>query len=310
MKTGTVVRAHLFRERFDVMIAVIAPFIIMLESGYGNAWAFAGGQSLLTGTGLIALARGIFLEGLIFAMFKLVRLFISKNNIGFYVLALVPAVIGFVGMVVSAGCNLGFVNHSGEMAWVVKTVSQYMPDFLVVVFKLGLGLLFPIAVGAFALFDLSHLVEEMFTSSNLEDRSMIVERAEQHRSMFLKSQKKAAKTAQQHYDAACAADVDNIVKAVKSGNLSFGMDELKKEKTEKHKVGVQKIIPAQQPSLPAPSARPGLPGEFQQPRVVNAAPSQFQPLQNMTSQNVVFPSPQSMPGKPQWQAMANNQQKQ
>ena len=40
LKTGTVVRAHLFRERFDVMIAVIAPFIIMLESGYGNAWAF------------------------------------------------------------------------------------------------------------------------------------------------------------------------------------------------------------------------------------------------------------------------------
>src|SRR2546421_11408848 len=84
MNIRTVVRAHLMRERVDVLIAVLAPLVLMLESGYACGWVFADGH--LSPTDLntyLALGRGIFLEGLIFAMFKLVRVFLSRGSRSF-----------------------------------------------------------------------------------------------------------------------------------------------------------------------------------------------------------------------------------
>src|SRR5438046_3016255 len=69
MNIRTVVRAHLMRERVDVLIAVLAPLVLMLESGYACGWVFANGElSLNNPNTYLALGRGIFLEGLIFAM--------------------------------------------------------------------------------------------------------------------------------------------------------------------------------------------------------------------------------------------------
>jgi hypothetical protein len=106
MNIRTVVHAHLTRERLDVLIAVLAPLVLMLESGYACGWVFANGDLTLTNPNTyLALGRGIFLEGLIFAMFKLVRVFLLKGGRGL-LLAALPFLIGTVGMIVSAGCNL------------------------------------------------------------------------------------------------------------------------------------------------------------------------------------------------------------
>jgi len=147
----------------------------MLESGYACGWVFANGDlSLNNPNTYLALGRGIFLEGLIFAMFKLVRVFALKGGRGL-VLSVLPFLIGVVGMIVSAGCNLGWVNRSGEMTSVTAMVGQFMPALLVSVFKIGLGLLFPLAVGAFALFDVTHLVEDILKSSHLDNRAVKVQ---------------------------------------------------------------------------------------------------------------------------------------
>src|SRR5439155_18793167 len=83
MNIRTVVHAHLTRERIDVLIAVLAPLVLMLESGYACGWVFANGDLSFTNLNTyLALGRGIFLEGLIFAMFKLVRVFALKGGRG------------------------------------------------------------------------------------------------------------------------------------------------------------------------------------------------------------------------------------
>src|SRR5437763_3143996 len=63
MNIRTVVRAHLMRERVDVLIAVIAPLVLMFESGYACGWVFANGDLRLNNPNTyLALGRGIFLE--------------------------------------------------------------------------------------------------------------------------------------------------------------------------------------------------------------------------------------------------------
>src|ERR1051326_4635891 len=226
MNIRTVVHAHLTRERLDVLIAVLAPLVLMLESGYACGWVFANGDLSLTNPNTyLALGRGIFLEGLIFAMFKLVRVFALKGGRGL-VLSVLPFLIGVVGMIVSAGCNLGWVNRSGEMTAVVAMVGQFMPPLLVTVFKVGIGLLFPLAVGAFALFDVSHLVEEILKSSHLDNRAVKVHRAEMHRTHYLAAQKKAGTKVRKEYDQICETDAQNMVSRVRQGDLSFGADEI------------------------------------------------------------------------------------
>src|SRR5438034_9544190 len=68
MNIRTVVHAHLTRERLDVLIAVLAPLVLMLESGYACGWGFANGDLSLTNPNTyLALGRGILLEALISA---------------------------------------------------------------------------------------------------------------------------------------------------------------------------------------------------------------------------------------------------
>ncbi len=284
MNIRTVVHAHLTRERLDVLIAVLAPLVLMLESGYACGWVFANGDLSLTNPNTyLALGRGIFLEGLIFAMFKLVRVFALKGGRGL-VLSVLPFMIGVVGMIVSAGCNLGWVNRSGEMTAVVAMVGQFMPPILVTTFKIGLGLLFPLAVGAFALFDVTHLVEEILKSSHLDNRAVKVHRAEMHRTHYLAAQKKAGTKVRKEYDQICETDAQNMVSRVRQGDLSFGSDE----------------IEAARPSV----TRLQAPASVRQlPPLQNAVTGQFGPAPVPSSgntQNIVVPPPSAQPQGQSW----------
>src|SRR2546429_463155 len=89
-----------------------------------------------------------------------------------------------------------------------------------------LSLLFPLAVGAFALFDVTHLVEEILKSSHLDNRAVKVHRAEMHRTHYLAAQKKAGTKVRKEYDQICETDAQNMVSRVRQGDLSFGSDEI------------------------------------------------------------------------------------
>ena len=238
----TVVQAHLFRERFDVLLTVITPFVIMLESGYGNAWAFLGGAFDFSSFNTwLALGRGIFLEALVFGMFRLVRFFVGKKTVGSVLVAIVPFLIGLVGMIVSAGCNLAWSSNSGEMTHLLVLLSQFFPPVMVAVFKVGLGLLFPIALGAFALFDLKHIVVELLNSSSIDDKALHVNRAETHRNHYTRAQKQAAREVADQYNDICLADAQNMVAKVRSGDLSFGSNDYKDASAGG---GIRKVTPA------------------------------------------------------------------
>src|SRR2546430_4645730 len=284
MNIRTVVRAHLMRERVDVLIAVIAPLVLMFESGYACGWVFANADlSLNNPNTYLALGRGVFLEGLIFAMFKLVRVFALKGGRGL-VLSVLPFLIGVVGMIVSAGCNLGWVNRSGEMTAVVAMVGQFMPPLLVITFKVGLGLLFPLAVGAFALFDVTHLVEEILKSSHLDNRAVKVHRAEMHRTHYLASQKKAGAKVRKEYDQICETDAQNMVSRVRQGDLSFGSDEI-----EAARSSVTRLA-ASAPVRQLPPLQNTLTGQFS-PAPVPTSPN---------TQNIVVPPLPAQPRGQSW----------
>src|SRR5690349_9812014 len=102
MKIRTIVNAHLGRERLDALIAVLVPFVLMVESGYACGWVFADGDLSLTSPNTYwSLARGLFLEGLIYAVFKLVRMFVMHPKRSTRILAIIPLSIGCMAMSVS-----------------------------------------------------------------------------------------------------------------------------------------------------------------------------------------------------------------
>jgi hypothetical protein len=271
MKIKTIVNLHLNRERLDVLLSVVIPLVLMIESGYANGWVYAGGNLSLTDPNTyLALFRGFFLEALIFAMFKLTRILFLKGQWRFYLIALLPLSIGLVTMIVSAGLNIGWANRSGEMQAVVSMVNQFLPDILMGIFKTGIGLIFPIAVGAFALLDVGHLVEEVLqASAHMNDRAAKVQVAEMHREQWMKKQQASVKELDTEYEQMARADARNMVNRVKQGDYSFGLNDI---------VSQTSPLPSVTRIQPVPSAQPLLlPGQSGQPPVPPAITGQFRP---------------------------------
>ena len=288
LKIGSVVHAHVFRERFDVLIAVLTPLVLMLESGYANGWVFANG--LVSWTSLntyLAMGRGVFLEGLIFVMFKLVRMFAIDRK---WVVIAVPLLIGSVGMIVSAGCNLGWINRSGEMTQMIAMVAQFLPSVMVSVFKIGLGLLFPLSVGAFALFDISQLLEEAFKSARHQARAMQVHMAEEAMRNTQKEMKQAVKETKEQYKDIVRTDAQRLVERFRSGDRSFGLNDAAPMPASS---SVTRIAPVQQSQLPpAPN--------------VFTAPSFPAGVPTGNTQNIVYPPQQPTQPMPQQQGQGRN----
>jgi hypothetical protein len=229
---NTIVKAHLGRERLDVLLSVLIPLVLMVESGYASGWVYAGGSLVWTDANTyLALFRGFFLEALIYAMFKLTRILVIRAVVvgpwWHLLVGLLPLAIGVVTMVVSAGLNIAWANRSGEMQVAVQMVGDYMPDAFLVIFKTGVGLIFPVGVGVCALLDVGHLVEELLQSSaSMDDRASRVQIAEIHRDKWMKEQEKSAKQVQQAYAQMAQADAQNMLNRVKVGDYSFGVNEV------------------------------------------------------------------------------------
>jgi hypothetical protein len=89
------------------------------------------------------------------------------------------------------------------------------------VYQLGLGLLLPISVGALALVDTSHLVEEALQEAELDNKAMEIAESEMHKTAYLKSQKKQGKAIQSRYDGIAEKRADQYVKRAERGDISF-----------------------------------------------------------------------------------------
>jgi hypothetical protein len=248
IKNGNIVNWHLSRERWDVLLSVVLPLVLMIESGYANGWVYADGNlSLSSPNTYLALGRGLFLEVLIFAMFKLVRVLLLKRQ---WMVVLIPLVIGCVTMVVSAGLNIGWANRSGEMASIVATVGQFLPSFVLTLFKLGIGLVFPLAVGACALLDVGALVDEMLhASAHMNERAARVQVAEQHQHLWMKKQKESTKELEAEYELMAKTDARNMVDRVKRGDYSFGINDAQKNSVQPSVTRIAPVYP-QAPQLP------------------------------------------------------------
>jgi hypothetical protein len=270
---NNIVRSHQFRERLDILLSVWVPLFLMLESGWGNTWAFAGGHmSVMDLNTWIALARGFFLEGLLFAMFRLTRAFVEKGGWS-WVFVPVSFAIGLFSMLVSAGCNVGYIVHGGEMDFVVSVVAQYMGS-LASVFKVLLGWLFPLGVAAYALIDIGRLIDEhVLHSRHLDERSMIAQEAESWRRSMLEQGKKASNKYQKELAVICDTRAAGFVTAARNGDFSFGAKALDQTVPPPVMPATGRIqttgAPASQLAFPS---RPAQPGQLPPPRTLPAQP--------------------------------------
>src|SRR5436305_7590890 len=172
---------HQGRERLDVFLVILLPFFLMIAATYTNAWALAQGhlsfdQGSLFNT-IEALVKGLFTEVLVFASFMLCRSLWRGWKWASLVI-IIPALVGVFSVIVSAGSGFAWAS-SPEMAGMVASVANVTAPWFAAVFKLGLGLLFPLALAVLALYDAGHVLKEhVHNNGPMSGLALAVESAE------------------------------------------------------------------------------------------------------------------------------------
>src|SRR5581483_1034468 len=282
------------RERSDVLLAIVLPAVLMLVSAYTNAWAFTGGELNFDVPHLVnsldAVFRGLFVEALVFSSFLLVRVLCSKGWKAAFS-AIVPALVGLVGVAVSAGCGLAWVAKSGQMDWMIHTVSAYLPSWLTNLFQSGLGLLFPVALGVYALYDVRHLIHEHVERGvQLGTLAVQVESTEHHQNMLREAQQTADERMKGYYDQIAQENAQRAVDAAKSGDLTFGFNGTKTQQLQQRASVIPLTPLAQTRQLNAPAPAPAsLPQPQQSP--INAQWGPAPMMHSGNTQNIQMPPP-------------------
>jgi hypothetical protein len=260
MDMRKMVGIHQGRERGDVLLTIVLPGFLMLISAYTNAWAFTGGQLSFLPVHLIntldALFRGLFIEALVFACFKIVKMIFQRSRFYVWPVALVPASFGLWAAIVSAGCGLSWVVKSGSMTFLVKSVSDYLPHWMTGLFQAGVGLLFPMALIIFAVYDIDNLLHEHVSrGGRLGGLAVKVQSAQHHQDMLLKMQKEEDEKLKEQYRQIAQANAKRALESAKRGDLSFGLDDTVQTAPQTY---VRPLAsPASMPQLPAAGGAPG-----------------------------------------------------
>lgn len=173
----------------------------------------------------------------------------------------------------SAGNNVGWVVSGGDFQGMLVSLSSFMPGWMLLFYKLGLGLLLPVSVFVLALVDIGHLVEEALNTAHLDNQALKIHESEMHRSAYLKSQGKQKQKISDAYDATAEKRADAYIKKVDAGDMSFGANEQKSIAAP----GVRRVA--------GPSAGVG----GQAPLVGQVAPAPT--AQSGNTQNIVIPPP-------------------
>lgn len=311
----TMVNMHQGRERMDVFLTIILPLFLMFVSSYTNAWAFTGGRMAFLGPDApntyVAIFKGLFVEALVFCFFKLVKILCTLGRWNF-VAAIVPLVVGLFGVVVSAGCGMAWAAKSGEMNFLISSVSTYLSPSLAGIFKSGLGMLFPVALAVLAVYDPKHMINEHVESGNrLGTLALIVENAEHHQDMLREAQKEANSDPKikESYKQMAQINAQQAVDSARDGDYTFSLGKATVHLSEPQPVpqsSVQRIFgpvpqtayPGSVPQLNAPQQpfvnSPGMPANF--PSMGNTIPLQVP---------APAPVPAQQPGIFSWLAGGN-----
>ncbi len=256
------------RERSDVLLAIMLPAVLMLIASYTNAWAFLGGNfsfaTLALGFNTVeAVIRGLFMEAIVFSSFLMVRILCARGGWG-WLAAIPPVLVGLVTVTVSAGCGLAWIAKSGQMDWMVRTVSLVFPAFMAGVFKAGLGLLFPIALAIYALYDVRALIHEhVQRGTELGTLAVQVESAEHHQRMFRDAQQRANEKMQGRYDQLADIQAQQVFESAKNGDWSMGLNGAMKTQQlqQRAQTSVTPVTPAPSRQL-LPAAPPSFPVQY------------------------------------------------
>ena len=218
-----VVQTFLKLQRLEVLLAVMLPFFLILESALANGTVYNGGPlDIHDPRSWIAFGRGLFFEVLTYASAKLTKLLLEKKQKKAMV---IPAFVALWCIIVSAGNNLGWVLSGGEFMGMLASMGRFFAPWFMSIYQAGLGLLLPISVGALALVDVSHMVHEALENVHLDNRALQVAEQEMHRSIYLKGQKKQRKKIQERYDAVAEGRAEAFIKRVEAGDVSFGANQ-------------------------------------------------------------------------------------
>ena len=176
---------------------------------------------------------------------------------------IMPLLVALWCVLVSAGNNVGWVLSGGDFQGMLVSLSAFMPAWMLLFYKLGLGLLLPVSVFVLALVDIGHLVEEALNIAHLDNQALKIHESEMHRSAYLKSQGKQKKKISEAYDATAEKRADAYIKKVDSGDMSFGANEQKAiaapgvRRVVGPVVGASGQAPLTGQVAPAPSAHSG-----------------------------------------------------
>lgn len=249
MNIRFVIRTFLNLQRLEAFLAVLLPFFLIIESAAANAWAYAGGSfDWHDPRTYIAIGRGLFFEVLTYSAAKLCKMLILRRR---YVGSVITGLVALWCIVVSAGNNLAWVLGGGELGGMLASVSHFLPPYIGTVYQMGLGLLLPLAVGALALVDIQHLVEETLHTAHLDNKAVQVHEAEMHRTEYLKSQESQRKTIKEAYDEIAGRRTQAFIDRVGKGDMSFGANDLAS--------GLPAASGARRLNAPAANGVPGLP---------------------------------------------------
>jgi hypothetical protein len=246
------------RERSDVLLAIMLPAVLMAIAAYTNAWAFLGGNfSFATweqGINTVeAIIRGLFMEAIVFSSFLLVRILCARGLRG-VISSIPPLLVGLVAVTMSAGCGLAWVAKSGQMDWMIKVVALYLPP-IAGVFQSGLGLLFPVALAIYALYDVRALIHEhVQRGAELGTLALQVENTEHHQQMLREAQQTANESVKGQYIQLAQTAAQQAVDAAKRGDWSFGLNTTMKTQ-QLQQTSVTPVSPAAASlQLPQPNA--------------------------------------------------------
>ena len=285
MNMRFVTQMYLMWQRFEVFLAVMLPMFLIIESALANGTVYNGGPlDFHDGRSWIAFGRGLFFEVLTYALAKLVKLMLQRGKRWMIVL---PLLVALWCVLVSAGNNVGWVVSGGDFQGMLVSLSSFLPAWMLLFYKLGLGLLLPISVFVLALVDVGHLVEEALNTAHLDNQALRIHESEMHRTAYLRSQGKQRKKISDAYNATAEKRADAYIKKVDAGDMSFGANEHKAIAAP----GVRRV------AGPLAGAGGGFAGQAPLTGQVAPAPT----AQSGNTQNIVIPAPVPAPANQQQQ---------
>ena len=195
-------------------------------------------------------------------------------------------------MIVSSGCGVAWAAKSGEMTFLISSVSSYLSPSITGIFKAGVGMLFPVALAVLAVYDPKHMIKEHIESgADLAVQALLVENAEHHQEMLRQAQKESNNNPaiKESYKQMTMLSAQQAVDSARDRDYSFGLGKTTSQLLPAPQSSVQRIAPP----VAMPNSFPALNAPTQPFVNAPAYPANYPPTG--TTQQLTYPAPQPAP---------------